>query len=65
MGEWQHAMLDVLEAYVSSWKMKFNMRKSKVVLVEKWEGVSWKIGEEIVEEVEELKSLDVWVDRKL
>ena len=28
-------------------------------------GVSWKIGEEIVEEVEEFKYLGVWVDRKL
>ena len=26
-------------------------------------GVSWKIGEEIVEEVEECKYLGVWVDR--
>ena len=28
-------------------------------------GVSWKIGKEIVEEVEEFKYLGVWVDRKL
>ena len=27
--------------------------------------MSWKIGEEIVEEVEEFKYLGVWVDRKL
>ena len=41
------AMLDVVEAL-----MKFNSRKSKVLVVGKSEaGVSWKIGEEIVEEV--------------
>ena len=27
--------------------------------------MSWKIGEEIVEEVEEFKYLGLWVDRKL
>ena len=48
------AMLDVVEAHVSMWRMKFNRRKSKVMVVEKREaGVSWKIGEEIVEAVEE------------
>ena len=48
------AMLDVVEAHVSMWRMKFNRRKSKVMVVEKREaGVSWKIGEEIVEGVEE------------
>ena len=36
--------------------MKFNSRKSKVRVVGKREvGVSWKIGEEIVKEVEECK----------
>ena len=35
-------------------EMKFNRRKSKVMVVEKREaGVSWKIGEEIVKAVEE------------
>ena len=29
------AILDVVEAYVSRWKMKFNYRKSKVMVVEK------------------------------
>ena len=28
-------------------------------------GVSWKIGREIIEEVEEFKYLGVWLDRKL
>ena len=42
------AMLDVVEVYVSRWKMKFNSRKSKVMVVGKREaGVSWKIGEEV------------------
>ena len=46
--------------------MKFISRKRKVMVVGKREaGVSWEIGEEIVEEVEEFKYLGVWVDRKL
>ena len=37
--------------------MKFNSRKSTVMVVGKMEaGVGWKIGEKIVEEVEEFKS---------
>ena len=36
------------------------------MVVEKREaGVSWKISEEIVEEVEEFKYLGAWVNRKL
>ena len=50
---------------MSRWRMKFNRRKSKVIVVEKREaGVSWKIGEEM-KVVEEFKYLGVWVDRKL
>ena len=30
-------MVDVVEAYVSRWKMKFNSRKSKVMVVGKRE----------------------------
>ena len=46
-------MLDVVETYVSRWKMKFDSRMSKVMVVgEREAGVSWKIDEEIVEEVE-------------
>ena len=42
------AMLDMVETYVSRWKIKFNSRISKVMAVRKTEaGVSWKIGEEI------------------
>ena len=45
--------------------MKFNSRKSKIVMVRKREGgTSWKIGEEIMEEVEEFKYLGVWFDWK-
>ena len=59
-------MLDVVEAYVSRWKMKFNSLKSKGMVVGKSEaGVSWKIGEEIDEELVEFKYLGVWVDKKL
>ena len=54
------AMSDVVEACVSRWKMKFNSRKGKVMVVGKREaGVSWKIGDEIVEEVEGFKYLGV------
>ena len=46
--------------------MKFNSRKSKIIAVGKREGgTSWKIGEEIMEEVEEFKYLGVWFNRKL
>ena len=44
----------------------FNSRKIKVMVVGKMEArVSWKIGEEIVEEVKEFKYLEVGVGRKL
>ena len=50
------AMLDVVERHMSRWKMKYNCRKSKVMVVGKRDaGVSWKIGEDIVEEVEDFK----------
>ena len=52
-------MLDMVEAYVSRWKMNFNSRKSKVNVVGKREaGASLKIGEEIVAEVGEFKYLE-------
>ena len=38
------AMVNVVEAYVSRWKTKFNSRKSKVMVVGKREArVSWKV----------------------
>ena len=37
LGAELQAMLDVVEAYVSRWRMKFNSRKSKVMVVEKRE----------------------------
>ena len=59
-------MLEVVQAYVMRWRMKFNNRKSKIMVVGKREGgTSWKIDEEIMEEVEEFKYLDVWFDTKL
>ena len=59
-------MLAVVQVYVMRWTMKFNSRKSKIMIVGKREGgTSWKIGEEIMEEVEEFKYLGVWFDRKL
>ena len=58
-------MLEV-QAYVVRWRMKLNSRKSKIMVVGKREGgTSWKIGEEIMEEVEGFKDLGVWFDRKL
>ena len=45
---------------------EFNSKNSKIMVVWKREGgTSWKIGEEILEEVEEFKYLCVWFDRKL
>ena len=45
-------MLEVVQAYVMRWRMKFNSRKSKIMVVLMREGgKSWKIGEEIMEEV--------------
>ena len=60
-------MLEVVQAlYVMRWRMKFNCRKSKTMVLEKKEGgVSWKIGEEIMEEIGEFKYLGVWFDREL
>ena len=53
-------MLEVIQAYVMRWRMKCNRRKSKIIVVGKREGgTSWKIGEEIMEEVEEFKYLGV------
>ena len=41
-------MLEVVQVYVMRWRMKFNSRKSKIIVVRKREGgTNWKIGEEI------------------
>ena len=59
-------MLEVVQAYVMRWRMKFNRSKSKIMAVRKREGgTSWKIGEKITEEVEEFKYLGGWFDGKL
>ena len=43
---------------------KFNSEKSKIMVVGKREGeMSWKICEEIMDVVEELKYLGVWFER--
>ena len=45
-------MLEVIQVYVVRWRMKLNSRKSMIMVVGKREGgTSWKIGEEIMEEV--------------
>ena len=47
-------MLEVVQVYVVRWRMTFNSMKSKIMVVGKREvGTSWKIGEEIMEAVEE------------
>ena len=57
-------MLEVVQVYAMRWRMKFNSRKSKIVVIGRREGgTSWKIGEEIMVEVEEFKYLEVWFDR--
>ena len=44
-------VLEVVQAYVMRWRMKFNTRKSKIMLVGKREGgMCWKICEELMEE---------------
>ena len=44
-------MLEVVQEYVLRWRMKFNSRKSKIMVVGKREGgTCWKIGEEIMNE---------------
>ena len=59
-------MLEVVQAYVMRWRTKFNSRKSYIVVFGKRRGgMSWKMGEEIMEAVEEFKYLRVWFDRKL
>ena len=59
-------MLEVVQAYVMRWRMKFNRSKSKIMAVRKRVGgMSWKIGEKITEEVEEFNYLGVWFDGKL
>ena len=51
-------MLAVVQAYLMRWRMKFNSRKSKFMVLGKREGgTSWKTGEEIMEEVEEFEYL--------
>ena len=45
--------------------MKFNSMESNIMVVRKRKGgTSWKIGEEIMEVVEEFKYSWVWFDRK-
>ena len=59
-------MFEVVQAYVMRWRMKFNSRKSKIMVVGKREGgMSWKIGEEIMEEVEEFEYMGVCFNKKL
>ena len=50
------AMLAVVQAYVMRWRMKFNSRKCKIMVVGKVEQVG-KIGEVM----EEVKNLSTWV----
>ena len=48
-------MWDVVQLYVMKCRMKLNSRKCKIMRVENWKGrMSWKNGNEIMEEVEEV-----------
>ena len=59
-------MLKLVQTYAMRWRMKFNSRKSTIMVVGKREGgMSWKIGKVIMEGVEEFKYLGVWFDRKI
>ena len=53
--------IDTLEAWAKTWKMKFNVKKCKVMHVgRKNERYEYKMGGEKLEEVEEEKDLGVW-----
>ena len=48
-------MLEVVQLYMMRWRMKLNSRKCKIMIVGKWKDrMSWKNGDEIMEEVEEV-----------
>ena len=65
LGMEQQSVLEVVQVYVVRWRMKFNSRKSKIMVVGKREGgASWNIGEERMKEVEEFMFMDVWFDRR-
>ena len=58
LGMELQTILEVLQAYLMKWRLKFNNRKSKIMEVWKREdGTSCKIDEEIMEVVEEFKYL--------
>ena len=59
-------MLDVLQDSVVKWMMKFNGKKSKVMVVGKGgKGLKWNIGGEELEVAETFRYLGVKVDEKL
>ena len=48
-------MLEVVQLYMVRWRIKLNSKKCKIMIVGKWKGrMSWKNGDEIMEEVEEV-----------
>ena len=57
-------MLDVVGGYANKWKFRFNVRKSKVLVVgEKCDQGNLNINSKEMEEVESFKYLGVWFDR--
>ena len=54
--------IEALEAWAKTWKMRFNVKKCKVMHVgRKNERFEYRMGGEKLEEVEEEKDLGVWV----
>ena len=59
-------MLDVVQDYEIKWMMKFNGKKSKVMVIGKGgTGLKWNIGGEELEVAEAFRHLGVNVDEKL
>ena len=47
------------------WKFRFNVRKSKVMVVGKNSDEKWRIGDEEMEEVDSFKYLGVWFEQRM
>ena len=60
-------LLDVASAFVIKWNLSFNFNKSKVLVVGKRVNRSkqWKLGSDLIEEVNEYKYLGVYFSRSL
>ena len=60
------SMLDVVSNYANRWKLRFNGSKCGVLVVgQKKRGKLWRLGKEGIKEVEDYKSLGVWINRQV